>query len=182
MLIQKLLLFGINYCIKKQLNGYDNYIQENMSNLSLVDEDYGQLEAINNEDIDTYPVTFPAVLIDAPETEWNNLSGKSQNGTAKVKVRLVIDCYDDTHAGSGTLEAIQDRAEMVKDLHKLLQCHRIDGGGALIREKSRFYTWSHGIKVYEMEYSISVSDIIQETIKAAAPRAIVVSAQLSSES
>lgn len=37
-----------------------DHIKENMPSLSLVDEDYGQLEAIDKEDVDTYPVTFPA--------------------------------------------------------------------------------------------------------------------------
>ena len=152
-----------------------NHIKENMPSLSLVDEDYGQLEAIDKEDMQTYPVTFPCILIDMPETEWSNLSGKSQKGKTKVNVRLVIDCYDDTHYGSGTMEAMQDRAEMVSDLHKFLQCFRPDGDGELIREKSRFYTWSHGIKVYEMLYSVSVTDIIQETVKAAAPHRVSIS-------
>lgn len=152
-----------------------DHIKENMPSLSLVDEDYGQLEAIDKEDVDTYPVTFPCVLIDIPETEWSNLSGKSQKGKAKVNVRLAIDCYDDTHYGSGTMEAMQDRAEMVKELHKILQGFRPDEDGELIREKSRFYTWSHGIKVYEMLYSVAATDIIQETEKVAAPRSVVLS-------
>ena len=152
-----------------------NHIKENMPSLSLVDEDYGQLEAIDKEDMQTYPVTFPCVLIDMPETEWSNLSGKSQKGKTKVNVRLVIDCYDDTHYGSGTMEDMQDRAEMVSDLHKFLQCFRPDGDGELIREKSRFYTWSHGIKVYEMLYSVSVTDIIPETVKVVAPRRVSIS-------
>lgn len=152
-----------------------NHIKENMPSLSLVDEDYGQLEAIDKENMQTYPVTFPCVLIDMPETEWSNLSGKSQKGKTKVNVRLVIDCYDDTHYGSGTMEAMQDRTEMVSDLHKFLQCFRPDGDGELIREKSRFYTWSHGIKVYEMLYSVSVTDIIQETVRAAAPHRVSIS-------
>ena len=34
-----------------------------------VDEDYGQLEALDDENIDMYPLTFPAVLIDLPGTD-----------------------------------------------------------------------------------------------------------------
>ena len=154
-----------------------DHIKEKMPSLSLVDEDYGQLEAIDKEDVDTYPVTFPCVLIDIPETEWSNLSGKSQKGKAKVNVRLVIDCYDDTHCGSGTEEKMLERAEMVKELHKILQGYRPDEDGELTREKSRFYTWSHGIKVYEMLYSVAATDIIQETEKVAAPRKVVLSVE-----
>lgn len=145
------------------------HIKQHMPSLSMVDEDYGQLEAIDREDIDTYPVTFPCVLIDIPETEWSNLNGKSQKGRAKVNVRLAIDCYDDTHYGSCTMEAILERYEMAETLHRLLQRFRPEDDGELIREKSRFYTWSHGIKVYEAQYSLSVTDIIRETVKADAP-------------
>lgn len=155
-----------------------NHIKEGMPSLSLVDEDYGQLEAIDKDNMDTYPITFPCVLIDVPEIEWSELAAKSQKGKAKVNVRLVIDCYDDTHSGSGTMEKIEDRAEMVKDLHSLLRCYRPDGDGELIREKSRFYTWNHGIKVYEMLYSLSVQDIIPQTEKAASPGKIAVSVRL----
>ena len=63
-----------------------NHTKEQMPSLSLVDEDYGQLEAIDKEDMQTYPVTFPCVLIDMPETEWSNLSGKSQKGKAKCNI------------------------------------------------------------------------------------------------
>lgn len=152
-----------------------DHIKESMPSLYMVDEEYGQLEAIDKENVDTYPVTFPCVLIDIPETEWSNLSGKSQKGKAKVNVRLVIDCYDDTHYGADTEEKTLQRAEMVKDLHKALQGYRPDEDGELIREKSRFYTWSHGIKVYEMLYSVATTDMIQETEKVAAPRKVVLS-------
>ncbi len=152
------------------------HIKENMPELSLVDEDYGQLEALDKSEVDMYPITFPAVLINTLETDWSNLSEKSQKGKTQLVFRLVIDCYDDTHYSSGTMEAMENRQEMVAELHRLLQCFRPTGSGELIREKSRFYTWSHGIKVYEMTYSISVEDIIQETIKADAPRKVVISA------
>lgn len=152
-----------------------DHIKKEMPELSLVDEDYGQLEAIDKEEMDTYPVTFPCVLIDMPETDWENLAGKSQKGKAKIGVRLVIDCYDDTHYSSGTMEAILDRSKMVDRLHRSLQCFRPVKDGELIREKSKFYTWSHGIKVYEMLYSVSVKDIVQETMTVAAPKRIVVS-------
>lgn len=152
-----------------------NHIKEEMPELSLVDEDYGQLEAIDKENMDTYPVTFPCVLIDTPETDWENLASKSQNGKARIGVRLIIDCYDDTHYGSETMEAILKRSEMRNRLHRALQCFRPTKDGELIREKSKFYTWSHGIKVYEMLYTVAVKDIIQETMTVAAPKKVVIS-------
>ena len=44
------------------------HIATNMSVLSTIDEDYGQLQT----DEDTYPVTFPCVLINAEQTDWES--------------------------------------------------------------------------------------------------------------
>ena len=46
-------------------------IAEAMPQLALIDEDYGQLEG--REDMETYPVTFPAVLIGYADSDWKDL-------------------------------------------------------------------------------------------------------------
>lgn len=137
-----------------------NYISQSFPEIPYVDEDYGQLEAIDNENMDTYPVVFPCVLINTDSVDWSSLSAKSQKGNAHICVRLCIDCYDDTHSASGTTEKIKERADLVHNLHEALQTYRPLSVGALIRTKSKFYTWSHGIKVYELYYDIDVDDIL----------------------
>lgn len=137
-----------------------NYISQSFPEIPYVDEDYGQLEAIDNDLTDTYPVVFPCVLINTDSVDWSSLSAKSQKGNAHICVRLCIDCYDDTHFASGTTEKIKERASLVHSLHAALQTYRPLSVGALIRTKSKFYTWSHGIKVYELYYDIDVDDII----------------------
>ena len=127
-----------------------------------VDEDYGQLEALDDENIDMYPLTFPAILIDLPGTEWSDAGDWTQRGTCEVRVRLAIDCYDDTHAGSQTTERIMQREEKRKALHTLLQGYRISEYGALIRTRSKFFTFNHGIKVYEAIYTCAVSETTRE--------------------
>lgn len=122
-----------------------NRLSTNMPELITVDEDYGQLEMINREDRSTYPLLFPAVLIDAPDVTWSNIGGLSQKGEATVRVRLIIDCYDDTHAGSGTTRLIEGRSEMRSKVHRLLQGYRVGGAITLSRTSSRFYTWDHGL-------------------------------------
>ncbi len=69
--------------------------------LSYIDEDYGQLEMLDEVGRDSYPLTFPAMLVDCASVSWSNIEGYSQKGTATVHVRLLMDCYDDTHFGSG---------------------------------------------------------------------------------
>lgn len=145
---------------------------EQMPELCTIDEDYGQLEMLNQENRDTYPLTFPAVLIDAPDVAWSNIAGLSQKGEATIRVKLIIDCYDDTHYGSTTTDKIAARADMRKKVHRLVQGYRISDKTTLIRSSSRFYTWDHGIKVYEQTYTGVVTEIIETpTVKTnAAPK------------
>lgn len=128
-----------------------------------VDEDYGQLEALDNEQLDMYPLTCPAILIDLPGTEWTDTGDIAQRGTCEVRVRLILDCYDDTHAGSQTTDRIMQREEKRKALHALLQGFRPSSEGALIRTRSRFFTFNHGIKVYEETYTCALSEVTRET-------------------
>ena len=44
-----------------------------------------------------------------------------------------------------------------------------------LRETSKFYTANHGIKVYEMVYSVVATDIIKETQTIAPPHKVMIS-------
>lgn len=131
-----------------------------MPGLSVVDEDYGQLENLDDQATDMYQLTFPAVLIETPETVWTDTADGGQKGTCTLRVRLLIDCYHDTHATSGTTDRADSRNELLHRLHGLLQGYRPVGDGALMRTRSRFYTFNHGIKVYEATYTTTVSEYV----------------------
>ena len=145
--------------MEKLLQDLINLFGQQMPELSTIDEDYGQLEMIDQEGRDTYPLTYPAVLIDAPDTQWSNIAGLSQKGDATIRARLILDCYDDTHYGSTTTDRIAERAALRRKVHKLLQGYRVDEESTLIRTSSRFYTWNHGIKVYEQTYTCVVTEL-----------------------
>lgn len=145
-------------------------ISSQMPQFRTVDEDYGQLEFIDDESRDTYPLTFPAVLIDTPTTDWSDVSDLAQQGTCQLRVRLIIDCYDDTHAGSHTTDRIRQRNEMRLQLHQLLQGFRPEGQKALIRTQSKFFTFNHGIKVYESIYTCAVTEEVMERGTIARPK------------
>lgn len=148
--------------MEKLLQDLINLFGAEMPELSTINEDYGQLEMIDQEGRDTYPLTYPAVLIDAPDTQWSNIAGLSQKGDATIRARLIIDCYDDTHYGSTTTDRIEERAALRRKVHKLLQGYRVDEESTLIRTSSRFYTWNHGIKVYEQTYTCVVTEMDEE--------------------
>lgn len=141
-----------------------NLIRQEMPEVRTVDEDYGQLENLKNEQEDMYPLTFPAVLIEAPETDWSDASQGCQEGTTWLRVRLILDCYDDTHAGSDTSEKILERHQTIQQLHHLLQGFRPVERGELVRTKSKFYTWSFGLKVYETTYTCAVEDVFKRMV------------------
>ena len=140
------------------------YIAEAMPELLLVDEDYGQLENLDQSNKDMYPLVYPAVLIEPSEVSWSELKGDSQMGEATLRTRLIIDCYDDHHAGSGSEYRIMEREELRQKLHKLLQGFRPLDDGALVRSSSTFFTFNHGIKVYETIYKCRVVEKLAKGI------------------
>lgn len=139
------------------------YLRNHMVELGLegLDEDFGQLEALLNGE-DTYPVTFPCLLIVLGEAQWADYKpteGK-QRGQMTVTTRLAFDCYDDTHAGAEQQEYAQERQRKARRLHRLLQgsAPHTCNGSAMSRTASRTITLPGGIKVYETDYKLRLSD------------------------
>lgn len=134
-----------------------NRIKQYLPHLSLVDEDYGQLEAGLDEE--SYPVTFPCALVGNLEADWDNVGIGVQKGHIAFSVRLAIDCYDDTHYGSGTEDKVAERLQMANKLYATLQCFRpFNNMSSIVRTKSRFYALTGGIKVYEFIFSFTLHD------------------------
>lgn len=130
-------------------------IAAQMPGLSLIDEDYGQLETQE----DTYPVTFPCVLIGNTDSNWTDIGMGVQKSESFITVRLAIDCYDDTHYSSGSYQKVRERILMANDLYWALQgfeCN--DNVSELIRVKSRDFSLPGAIKVYEITFSFTVHD------------------------
>ena len=154
-------------------------LADNMPEIALIDEDYGQLNLQNEED--TYPVTFPCVLIAVREVQdWKNLAGASQRGELVIDFKLPIDSNHETHYNRNmsdhhaALIASKpvERIQLSKKVHKLLQNFSgkilLDESGEPIdkyfsplkRSSSIFYTMPRGIKVYEQSYKTALMDII----------------------
>ena len=142
------------------------HIAETMPELSYIDEDYGQLEP--TEDQDSYPVTFPCVLIGNTESDWNDIGYGVQKSESLVTVRLAIDCYDDTHYTSGTYQKVRERQLKAKELYKALQGFQCtEEATPLVRVKSRDSSLPGNIKVYETMFSFTLHDesAMQEGLK-----------------
>lgn len=132
-----------------------NRIDDQVPGLSLVDEDYGQLEFVE----DTYPVTFPCVLVGNINTDWEGTKQGCQRGKATFTTRLAIDCYDDTHVSSGTTGKIAERMALKKAVVNALQGFIPDNcASPMFRQNSRDFSLAGGIKVYETTFRFSVHD------------------------
>lgn len=148
--------------MEQLFNDIQQQIADKMGDtVSLIDEDCGQLEALQNGE-DQYTVTFPCVLIGIPETLWDTLKGNLQHGKTTVTVRLAFDCYDDTHYGSTQEQHAAERMALAQRLNSALHGWRFDGcTTVLMRHASRQFSLPGGIKVYEVEYTTTVADEIQ---------------------
>lgn len=150
--------------MEKLYNELMAYLQDHAEDLGIssIDEDWGQLEALLNGE-DTYPVTFPCLLISFGETQWSDLQSAAarQRGEMRITTRLAFDCWDDTHAGSEQQCYGAVRHHVAGELHNLLQGKRpesVNGASALSRAASRTISLPHGIKVYETDYRLRLSD------------------------
>lgn len=125
----------------------------------VIDEDCGQLEGIA-QGLDQYPVTFPCVLISAPECQFSNLANEVvQRGKMKVSVRLAFDVYSDTRYGSGQESEMITRMQHNKKLTSLINRKSFEGAsGKMVRTFFQSYSMPHGVKVYETVYEATVSD------------------------
>lgn len=80
-------------------------------------------------------------------------------GHGIFSVRLAVDCYDDTHYGSGTESKVAERLLMANRVYAALQGFRPNNSmTALVRTKSRFYSLPAGVKAYEYTFSFRIHD------------------------
>lgn len=138
------------------------YLERNAQDLRLstLDEDYGQLEAMLNGE-DGYPIPFPALLIAFGETQWDTTKPvQDQRGSLLVTTRLAFDCYDDTHLYAGQREYARERYRSAKVLHGKMRGLRMESVDStpMIRIASRTVALPHGIKVYETDYRIRITE------------------------
>lgn len=129
--------------------------------LATVDENYGQLARMLDEGpgADDYPLLSPAALVDAQGAEWSDLSGGAQAGTMTVVVTLALDCYDDTHPGSGPRrERVAERMGLMAAVCRALHHWKPRGAGRLSRRRTRLYHLPRLWKAYELTFTLTAVD------------------------
>ena len=133
--------------------------------ISLIDEDYGQLEALQNGE-DQYPVTFPCILISTPQTEWRDIKPRLQQGTLSITVRLAFDCYDDTHYGSTQENKASERMAMAKEMNGYIHGWIFEGCHSAMRRTSTLQAaYPHGVKVYSHAYTAKTEESMPGSVE-----------------
>lgn len=127
--------------------------------LRLIDEDYGQVEAMLNGTADTYPITFPASLIGNMSIDWSDIGGGLQTGRCRFTVRLFCECLQDSHRGSGTEYSMRERLALNNEIYLTLQGQRLNQmTDYMARVKQADYFLPGAIKVYETEFGFDIHD------------------------
>lgn len=123
-----------------------------MPELTLIDEDCGQLDTQGN-----YPVGFPCALINAATTNWEHYR-EGMRGTSTLVVKLAIDCTAAPYA-SGTADSVHARQELADRMVRLLNKHNMSTAFSPLQlQKTRFFSLAGQKKVYECTFGVKVSD------------------------
>ncbi len=126
--------------------------------LRWIDIEYGQLEIPT----ESYPVQFPATLIDFPTVDFENETFGNQQATVNVGVRLALDLYEDFHVVDGQeapdQETAINRLTIISEVHAALHGFETDYCTPLIRRSLMMERRDDGLKVIGMMYATMAKD------------------------
>jgi hypothetical protein len=133
-------------------------VQDNVPAITYIDQDLGQL---NPDSEGTFPVTFPCLLIDFEDFNFNDLSENVQTASGTVLFKLGFSSYSSSaqSAPEESKEAALNFYDIEWDLHKTLQGW--DAGdyyGHLDRSNAKTEYRNDLLRVRELRYTLSFED------------------------
>lgn len=125
--------------------------------LKYVDEDWGQLDYYSPN----MPVQFPAALIDASGASYTNEGKLIQLAAVQVRLRIVDMKLTNTsgRAPQGQKDAAFGIFDTLREIHQAL--HGWAGSShysRLIRQSSKRVLRNDGIRIYEIIYTVQLTD------------------------
>jgi hypothetical protein len=153
-------------------------VQDNVPGISFIDQDLGQL---NPNPDDTFPVTFPCLLIDLNYFTFKDLGENVQTAAGTIVFRLGFSTYSssDQSAPEETKETALQFYELEWALHKAFQGW--DAGdyfGHLNRISVHTEKRSDALRVRELRYTVAFEDYSTKNEQLTAPAEIDVSAEI----
>ncbi|MBO4233888.1 hypothetical protein FO675_06170 [Riemerella anatipestifer] len=134
-------------------------ISAEVPEIRYIDQNLGQLGQISDED--SPPLSYPAVLIDFPDTSFSNLSSNIQLGNASISFVLVFETHSQTWHQSPKDIRINGLSYLTieQKLHKALQGFASDYFAPLSRKSVRSQNNNDvGLRVRELTYSTEFED------------------------
>lgn len=156
-------------------------IQERIKNnapfIAHINQDLGQLKSTRP------PVSWPCVLIDFEDFNFENLSENVQTTTGNVVFRLGFAPHSNTSANTPApfAEMALNYYDIEWQLHQLLHgWHPLKDTGALCRVSTATQKRTDNYRVREIRYSIAFEDYSTKRTLTYAPATLIVGEQITS--
>lgn len=136
--------------------------------IQYIDQDMGQLGQMSEDD--PPPLSYPAVLIDFPDTGYSELAGGAQLGAVMISLQLVFNPYSPTwqKAPKTVREKGLNYLDIEQKLHNALQKWHLEYFQPLIRTSVKSNNVNDiGLRVRQLNYSTQYEDysVIKEEEK-----------------
>ncbi|SIT25563.1 hypothetical protein SAMN05421786_11528 [Chryseobacterium ureilyticum] len=146
---------------------YDR-ISTEVTEITYIDQDLGQLGQTG--DNEKPPLSYPAILIDFPDSEYSDIAGGGQIGEVPISFQLIFDTYSQTWHKSPKNVIIKglDYLKIEQKIHKCLQSWHLDYFSPLSRKSVKSQNNNDiGLRVRQSIYTTQYEDYtpIEEDIK-----------------
>ena len=152
------------------------HIQSSVTAITYIDQDLGQLKTSTRP-----PVSWPCLLIDFEDFDFENLSENVQIAKGTVTLRLGFATYSNSSQATPTAYLQQSISyyDIEWALHKAIQGWAPgDCFGSLIRTSATTQKRTDNYRVRELRYSIAFEDYSTKPIQQYAVPALIVTDQI----
>lgn len=152
-------------------------ISSELPAIKYIDQELGQLKAGTRP-----PVSWPCVLIDFEDFDFENLSENVQTSKGTIVVRLGFQPYSNSSqiTPAPVIEQAISYYDLEWEMHKVLQGWAPDNDfGSLCRVSVTTQKRSDNYRVRELRYSIAFEDYSAKYVQQYAPATLVVTHELS---
>lgn len=132
------------------------HIKTQMPNIRWIDQDFGQLE-----EFDLRPeVSFPCVLIDFSDAEYEELSSLSQTGTVMISLRLGFAPFSSANQLSPTNVKVKalEYYNLEQQLYEAIQGFETDFTTPLIRKRAASEKRQDALRIRVLNFTTSYED------------------------